>query len=71
MSSKEEEIDAQMKEKFGDKALNFFGGSDEAKEEKKRLMKEASGDFDENKKLDDTSSKELLEERDTNYRDGC
>ena len=64
MNSKEEEIDAQMKEKFGDKALNFFGGSDEAKEEKKRLMEEADSDFDENKKLDDTSSKDLLEDRD-------
>jgi len=66
MNLKEEEIDAQMKEKYGDKALNFFGGSKEAKEEKKRMMEEADGNYDENLKLDDTSSKELLEERDTN-----
>ena len=65
MNLREEEIDAQMKEKYGDKALNFFGGSKEAKEEKKRMMEEADGNYDENKKLDDTSSQDLLTERDT------
>ena len=64
MKLKEEEIDAQMKEKFGDKSLNFFGGSKEAKEEKKRMMEEAAGNYDENLKLDNTSSKDLLEDRD-------
>jgi hypothetical protein len=65
MKLKEEEIDAQMKEKFGDKSLNFFGGSKEAKEEKKRMMEEAAGNYDENLKLDNTSSKDLLSERDS------
>jgi len=64
MNLKEEEIEKQMKEKFGDKALNFFGGSDEAKEEKKRLMEEASGNYDENLRLDNSSSTDLLSERD-------
>ena len=71
MKLKEEEIDAQMKEKFGDKSLNFFGGSKEAKEEKKRMMEEAAGNYDENLKLDNTSSKDLLSERDNDINNAA